>query len=1126
MTDAHQLEQRDTEARQLALDPTRSILLQAPAGSGKTTVLTQRILRLLATVDEPEQILAITFTRKAAGEMRERVFRALREEGDDSTAQGRRLQELAAAVRERSAARGWSLESSPGRLRIQTIDSLNRWLAQHLPLAARAIGDMSVTERPQALYRRAARQTLLDAESDARLQPDVELLFERLDNDFERIENLITTMLGARAHWLPRLLRGSGEQTLCERVEAGLRAIVAERLGLAAQVLPATLIQQGAVIARSAASHRHQAGESEGLWTVWLEAIAEVEAELRLPHWRSLCALALTGTGTWRSSLTKRDGLPTHDKPLKAAAQQWIADLSSVVGAQELLLELTQLPDPELLIEDAEALESLARLLSLAASELEVVFRESGRVDYPYIAAAARRALTDDSAPTDLALRLGTQIRHVLVDEFQDTSIEQFELLEALTADWDEGDGRTLFVVGDPMQSIYQFREAEVGLFLRTRERGLGHVRLTPLTLTRNFRSLPELVAWTNSSFPKVFPPRDDPRASAVSYLPSVASRTGKRAGRVELHRTRQGDSSGEAKAIADLILKLRAAEPESSVVILVSARTHAGPIARALHAAKLAVAGVDLVSLAEIPVVRDLTALTRALDHLGDRTAWLAVLRAPWCGLTLHDLTVLADRSSRATVWEALHDAERLSQLDTDGRARVARVVEVLEEALLERDRLDPAQWVERTWLRLGGAAACKEDDDLSHANAFFTALAEWSDEPDWTGPLALDERLKDLYADHGAAPADAVQIMTIHRAKGLEFDHVIVPGLGRRMRGNTEPLLRWLELPSHPHGSDLLMAPITPSDRREPELLNLYLKSLQARRALHERARLLYVAATRARTELHLFGDLPDAPLDDDLESSRKSKTPGPPAGTLLATLWPAIASEFPQSVAVSAEISDQLSMPFGDIPSVGQTSLTRLPPNWQAPAIKAGPAAEGLAVSSYEPPRDVELVWPVELADAVCAVTYDFFCRLTRRGHLPDVGTLESQRVAINEKLSLLGIDAGEVVAATERVLTLLTTALEHDKAQWLFARSHIEARHSVTLTGVYEGRLASVSIDHVFVDEQRVRWVIGVEPGLPTPREVASHREQVLRSMSFARILGEESVRGAVYFPCAQLFAEFP
>src|SRR5687768_1252400 len=140
MTGTEALAAMDQTARERAIDPSRSILLRAPAGSGKTTVLTQRLLCLLAQVDAPEEILAITFTRKAAAEMRERVLKVLHGEIDPKNPQAARMTALADAVRARDAQRGWGLADNPSRLRVQTIDSFNFWLASQLPIASKAGG--------------------------------------------------------------------------------------------------------------------------------------------------------------------------------------------------------------------------------------------------------------------------------------------------------------------------------------------------------------------------------------------------------------------------------------------------------------------------------------------------------------------------------------------------------------------------------------------------------------------------------------------------------------------------------------------------------------------------------------------------------------------------------------------------------------------------------------------------------------------------------------------------------------------------------------------------------------------------------------------------------------------------
>ena len=126
-------------------------------------------------------------------------------------------------------------------------------------------------------------------------------------------------------------------------------------------------------------------------------------------------------------------------------------------------------------------------VLTLAVAELQIVFRAHGRVDFAELSIRASEALGRLDSPEDLALALGHRIQHILVDEFQDTSHTQFELIEKLTAGWEPGDCRTLFLVGDPMQSIYRFRQADVSLFLKARLEGIGAIQLEPLTLSREF---------------------------------------------------------------------------------------------------------------------------------------------------------------------------------------------------------------------------------------------------------------------------------------------------------------------------------------------------------------------------------------------------------------------------------------------------------------------------------------------------------------------------------------------------------------------------------------------------------------------------------------------------------------
>ncbi|HEX7440215.1 MAG TPA: 3'-5' exonuclease, partial [Caldimonas sp.] len=479
-------------------------------------------------------------------------------------------------------------------------------------------------------------------------------------------------------------------------------------------------------------------------------------------------------------------------------------------------------------------LEAITELLKRAVGQLKLVFQSRGQVDFTEVSQRALLALEDAEGPTDLALRLDYQVRHLLIDEFQDTSISQFELVARLTAGWTPDDGRTLFVVGDPMQSIYRFREAEVGLFLAARAEGIGNVVLEPLELSANFRSQAGIVDWVNQAFAQVMPEVEDIGSGAVAYTESKAVHPRLEGDAVEIHPLFAGDeASGEASEaaeVANIVAGIAAASAKhgkgQSTAILVRGRNHLREIVPELKRAGLAFRAIEIDRLDDRPVVQDLLALTRALAHRGDRLAWLAILRAPWCGLALADLHALAgtdfppfspaqatapfekgggERSERgicaasetsqppgdslpqpiysqSTLWELMHDPARLAALTPDGRARLERVRPVLAAALAARQRSSLRDAVEGTWLALGGPACAGSETDLEDAATYLDHVEAKEEAGAITDFEAFEQGLDKLYAlPDMAAGDDAVQIMTVHKAKGLEFDHVIVPGLGK---------------------------------------------------------------------------------------------------------------------------------------------------------------------------------------------------------------------------------------------------------------------------------------------------------------------------------------------------------
>jgi ATP-dependent helicase/nuclease subunit A len=1109
--------QADAEARAAAVDTGRSFLLQAPAGSGKTTVLTCRLLALLATVEEPEEVLAITFTRKAAAEMRDRVAEALQ-----AAADGRPTDKpeapFAAAAAQRDRQRNWQLLSSPARLPVMTIDAYCQTLCAQLPISSRNGLRLEIATSPRPLYAAAARRVLKQALSDPQLVGPAQLLFARLDNDWERLEQLLILMLEQRAHWLPHVLPGENEGlNLAERVGASLRSVVEDRLQAIHEWLPRELREQGARLAVHAARTLQQsAAEAERDSQAWLDSAEALRAHAPdLPRWRFLCALALSAQGEWRKAWNRNHGLLPAHKAEKQELGAWVATLAAHAGAKGLMEEVLALPDVQILPEEEAALLALAQLLRLAAAELQLEFATQDRVDFAAIAGAARAALIEDGGPTDLALRCGTAIRHILVDEFQDTSHEQFKLLSALTAGWESGDGRTLFAVGDPMQSIYQFREAEVGLFLLARDRGVGELRLGALQLRRNFRSAPALLEWVNRYGLAAFPPHDDPRLAAIRYLPALAARP-ELDGAVTVHPQPRADAAAEALEIAALIGECREREPSATIAVLVHARAQAAPIVAALQAGGVPIRGVRLEPLRERPVVRDLCALARALQHLGDRTAWLALLHGPHCGLTLAQLQPLAEGQTGA-LWEQLVVALGEESMDAEARVRLARVHAALWPALLGPDRA-LALWerVHRAWLRLGGPAGYREERDLLDAQEFIQALAIEPNAERLAGD-AFDDFAAELYAAPASAAAPGtVDVLTLHGAKGLEWDVVIVPGVGRAQRSDREPLLHWLDLPGAGGKSELLLSPISAPGARPERSLAQYIRRLRKQRARLERGRLLYVAATRARRQLHWFGALP----------VRRDGELAPRSDTLLAILWSSIAGDFLRS-------HSDLIAP--DVPVV-PASLAPAPRQWRlaadwAPRDLPPPvAATRIDLSLREIATAPEYLWVGLTARAVGTIVHAELQRLAQRPELPQVPDVHASDY--QGWLAELGVMPVEWAAAGARIHLALAQTLRDPRGRWLLDRRHRQSHSEWRLTGLYAGRVVNAIIDRMLIEAGGERWLVDFKTSSHEgsdlegflAQEATRYGPQLQRYAALMAGTSPGPVRIALYFPLLGEFRE--
>src|SRR5688572_14474057 len=734
----------DEPAREAALDPTQSFIVQAPAGSGKTELLIQRYLALLATVQQPEQVVAITFTRKAAAEMRRRVMRALRaaaENTPSTEAHERTAFELARAAIARDRDHDWQLLGQPQRLRIDTLDAFNAWLARQLPVLADGVAAAEVVDKPDDIHRAAARRCVAAiAGGDTAIARALRVLLRGVGNDCEQLEQLLAALLPRRDQWL-RLLADSSV-ALRPLLEGALQRLVDDELAAAAALIDPRSLAALAPLLRHAASH---AGDSlRATLAPWLALDRPPSSgAVALAAWRGIAALLLTKQGEWRKRVAKPEGFAREHAEQRDRLRALLEELAPNDALRASLQTVGSLPDARYTEPQWQSLAALRIVLVRLAAELKVAFAERRSVDFVELAMAAQRALGHVDEPSELLLALDRRIQHLLVDEFQDTSQSQRRLLELLTAGWQRDDGRTLFLVGDPMQSIYRFRDADMSLFLLAKQRGIGTVRLRSLTLQRNFRSAPAIVGWVNAAFARVFPAADHIETGRAAFRASIATRDAASEQLVATHAA-AGVPGGEVADVVAILGAERRRNPEQSIAVLVQNRRHLEGLRERLREQGLAVHAVEIDSLLEQSVAQDLAGLTRALLHLHDRIAWLAVLRAPWCGLTFADLEALCGNDRDSAIWDLLQRPSRLAALSVDGQARARSVVATLTAAFAAREHAPLSRWVERTWTVLGGPECLDDPAEQQCAEQFFALLAAAERGGDLDDPIVLHRALE----------------------------------------------------------------------------------------------------------------------------------------------------------------------------------------------------------------------------------------------------------------------------------------------------------------------------------------------------------------------------------------------
>lgn len=1134
----------DQSHRDQALDPGGSFIVQAPAGSGKTELLTLRYLNLLAISEQPEEVLAITFTRKAASEMKQRIIETLhwalaeRAQSSPPTEAYKRLRlDIAGRVLDRDRSQDWKLLSNTGRLRVQTIDSFCAFLASSLPIHARTGADPATSEDVDDCFREAIAQTLQLLESEGPVADDLQALLEHLDNDVERLQGLLQALLPKRDQWLPYVLELGAEPEQARRyLEAGLEELVAETLSSLRERLQPwapTLLE---LFNYSFANRDLGVAPDSGTEMIALPANRADD----VGQWHLLVELLLTNANGWRKRLTKGEGFPpagTGSAAEKALAKQrkqemldLLSDMQAADASGELLATLCQarlLPRSTLPESQWQFLASLLRVLTTLSSQLLLAFRKFGKVDYPQASAAALQALGQADSPSDLALALDHRLQHILVDEFQDTSRMQLDLLARLTAGWSPDDGRSLFVVGDAMQSCYGFRNANVGIYLEVRDKGLGGLPLTPLQLTANFRSRPPVIDWVNSVFGGAFPASPDIGRGAVPYSASEATRdNGPGAGvRVEII-SHDGEQRAEARAwearqLFDRLCQIRAQHPGESVAILARTRSHLAPLVSLLRDSGIPWQATDVDSMNSLMVIEDLLSLTAALANPADELAWLALLRAPWCGLDSGELLAVTRLAGARSLPTLLGDAQALGRLEFEAQSlqRLLDSASILSAALQRRGRGPLRQLVETTWTLLRGPECCRTSQERDGSKHYFSLL----EEQERAGGLLDLARFRDhvLGAKLPSPPLDPdqdmVHLLTMHKAKGLEFDHVLIPSLSLAPRTDSKSLLQWHERLNRAGDSRLLLAALTAAGEDDDPLYQL-LRFEKKQKDLLESTRLLYIAVTRAKHSATLYATLQEK--DGDLKP--------PPAQSLLARIYTQLESQptLWQCTPLPAQAETAI------LDSDTDTGPTPIRILVDGPQLEESTRTALRQTAESAQPDEAD----AEQADPLAAATGTLIHRALEH-YVRDPALLLERRNSLRpywrRQLSILGLDGQRMEEMLEQIEDTLQRCLDDSANRWIFDRELEDSACELSLSRFAEAGWREFQIDRSFIDKEGRRWIIDYKTATPGPHQdreqfvaeqLERHRQQLQGYGQLFAAMERRPQRLALYFTGLSRLAE--
>ena len=758
---------------------------------------------------------------------------------------------------------------------VMTIDKLALRLIKQTPILSSSGVNFLTDEDPDDLYRETIRETITS-------NAENHLLFKYFDYDYHKLTEQLLALISKRDQWLPivsGLLRSDDkniEEIYGTYYTNELNIWVEEKIK---PNFTNEDLKELEIIVNYSADNKN------------IDRKDKLRSSINYEFWFYIRDLILTKSGKQiRKKIDTSSGFPATNVG-KEIKERLLKLIELKINKFNILIDFFNVTHHKNIVDIYPLITPFCLLLIDMVTRLNEKFKERRIIDFTQIMGNAVEALRD----THLPLILDQNISHILVDEFQDTNESQLIFIELLTQNFAGNPEKSFFAVGDPMQSIYRFRKAEVEIFSRVQKNGISDLKLTSLFLKVNFRSNKNIIDWLNNSFSKAFPLIDDSDEGSVPYS-SCESSNNNLEGGMELialtcdTKSKTAQYEAEALYVLNLIKDTRKSNPDASIAVLTRSKAHLSELITLINKKDTSIP-IDAIEMSKIlsnQTFQDILCLTKALFDFSDRTNWIAALKSPWCGLSINDLVLLFEKDHKSLVWELINNIDNTSRLDKNSARRLRSFVEVIRENIQYRGRISHRYFVEGIWRQLNGEESMVDSNDIQNIDLFLELLEEASEilSIDF---IKLERLIENKFISKTSIQKNSIKFLTIQKSKGLEFDHVIIPNLNKRTRNEESDLVLY--------DKSTLSIKNPGSDKN----LHSYHAYKERKRLDNEKIRLLYVAMTRAKNKCYLIGTV-----------KKEGDLVIPNSGTFMNILWPFFSDKFTEIATPEDENSFEKFIP----------------------------------------------------------------------------------------------------------------------------------------------------------------------------------------------------------------------